>query len=356
MLLTELVNLRRQRQRAIWLHGNWNWIVDELAEHGIEGDLDFCPSQSTISRFLSKSDVFAIKQLYLDGLRQKQCASAFVEAHEANKQKVEFRIQYCVDGKRREGCVSSKTGRTEIDVTIMRADTREVLASCVCPDKEGESTSGRKMLRQCGKKLLPGIFTFDAGLTSPRFISSVTCAGHWYIGALKGNAGNAFDVAKDGKWGDSKLIAETQDVGHGRKEVRTIRVLMISAFPSRTFSKYSKSACIIKVTRVCEEKGKQTIEDRYFVGSRGLSSLKPEEILSHIRNHWLQENGLHWCKDAVLGEDDLFVHSNKSSRLLGFLKSIVVSVAFQMMGSVAKFVDTFAANPKAMTQQLLRSG
>ena len=85
MLLTELVNLRRQRQRAIWLHGNWNWIVDVLAEHGIEGDLDFCPSQATISRFLSKSDVFAIKQLYLDGLRQKQCSSGFVDAHEADK-------------------------------------------------------------------------------------------------------------------------------------------------------------------------------------------------------------------------------------------------------------------------------
>ena len=64
-----------------------------LAEHGIEGDLDFCPSQATISRFLSKSDVVAIKQLYLDGLRQKQCSSGFVDAHEADKQKEEFRIQ-----------------------------------------------------------------------------------------------------------------------------------------------------------------------------------------------------------------------------------------------------------------------
>ena len=90
--------------------------------------------------------------------------------------------------------------------------------------------------------------------------------------------------------------------------------------------------------------------------SRGVSSLKPEEILSHIRSHWLQENGLHWCKDAILGEDDLFAHSSKSSQLLGFLKSIVVSVGFQMMGSVSKFVDTFAANPKTMTQQLMRSG
>ena len=356
MLLTELANLRRQRQRAIWLRGNWNWIVAELADQGIEGDLDFCPSQSTISRFLSKSDEFAITQLYLEALRQKQLASAFSSDFETAGNERNFRIQYCVDGKRREGCVSSSTGRTEIDVTIMRADTREVLAACVCPDKEGESTSGRKMLRQCGKKLLPGIFTFDAGLTSPRFVSAVASAGHWYIGALKGNAGYAFDIAKSGKWGDSKLIAETIDIGHGRKEVRTIRVLMISAFPPRTFSKYSKSACIIKVTRVCEENGKMTTEDRYFFGSHGVSSLKPEEILRHIRNHWLQENGLHWCKDAILGEDDLFVHSKKGSRLLGFLKSLSVSVGYQMMGSVSKFADTFSASPKVMTQRLMRSG
>ena len=338
------------------MRGNWAWIVDVLRDHDIEGDFDCCPSQSTISRFLSKSDEFAIKQTYLETLRQSQKENDFSEVVPRNITEPKFKPQYCIDGKRREGCTSDLTGRTEIDLTIMRADTREVLASCVCPDKEGEATSGTKLLKQSGLKLLPGIFTFDAGITGPKFIKEVIATGHWYIAAIKGNAGNVFSIAVGGKWDESKLIAETSEESHGRREKRSVRILMISAFPPKTFSKYARCACVIQVTREYEEKGKFTSETRYFIGSRGVSKLTPIEILGHVRAHWIQENGLHWCKDAILGEDDLFRSTKKTSRILGFFKTIVVAVAHQMMGSVSKLVDTYAASPQVMTLRLMCSG
>jgi len=74
--------------------------------------------------------------------------------------------------------------------------------------------------------------------------------------------------------------------------------------------------------------------------------LTPVEFLERVRAHWIIENGLHWCKDAVLGEDDLPKQSHKSSRMLGFLKSIVISIGFEKYNSVQKFVDICAGNPK----------
>lgn len=346
-----MVNCRRQRQKAAWLKGNWEWIVEILREHEIAGEHDFCPSQSTLSRFLSNSHIMRqIQENYFE-LRQ---GSDF--SNKESGQKSFSIIHYCIDGKSRESCVSDTTGRTEIDVTLMRVDTREVLASSVCPDKEGESITGRKMLEQCGLRLLPGICTFDAGFTNPNFIKCVVNAEQLYIGALKGNAGHVFDIVKNGNWEKSKLTAETENIGHGRKENRTIKILMLSAFPPRVFSKYAKCSCAIKVTREYKQKGKVVSEDRYFIGSKGLLRLSPSEILQIIRDHWSQENGLHWCKDAVLGEDDLPHQSHQSSRSLSFFKSIVVALAFQLVGSVVKFIDAFAASPKIKTQELMFSG
>ena len=143
LLLTELVGNRRQRQRATWLAGNWEWNSELAQNFGLEGNFESSPSQSTLSRFFSKGDEHAIKQLYLEELRRRDLNS-FKEEHKNSPTVSANRlIQYCVDGKRREGCVSADTGRTEIDLTIMRADTRSVLFWAVCPDKEGEAVTAR---------------------------------------------------------------------------------------------------------------------------------------------------------------------------------------------------------------------
>ena len=357
VLLTELVGNRRQRQRATWLAGNWEWISELAQNFGLEGNFEASPSQSTLSRFFSKGDEHAIKQLYLEELRRRELSN-FKEEHK-NSPTVSANglIQYCVDGKRREGCVSADTGRTEIDLTIMRADTRSVLFWAVCPDKEGEAVTARKLISMYGSEIPPGLFTFDAGITGPGFISRLVSKGHGYIAAIKGNAGNVFEEIKSANWSKSALRATVTDKkAHGRQETRTIEILRTTAFPSRSLSKYSKCGSVLRVTRKYTEGEKTTSETRYFIASTGLGTLTPLEFLERVRAHWIQENGLHWCKDAVLGEDDLPKQSHKSSRLLGFLKSIVVSLGYQIQKSVQKFVDLCAANPRSVIQDLFYSG
>ena len=72
VLFTEFVGNRRQRQRAAGLEGNWDWISELAKDFGLEGNFDSSPSQSTLSRFFSKSDEHAIKQLYLSELRRRE--------------------------------------------------------------------------------------------------------------------------------------------------------------------------------------------------------------------------------------------------------------------------------------------
>jgi hypothetical protein len=357
VLFTELVGNRRQRQRAAWLAGNWDWISQLAQDYGLEGNFDSSPSQSTLSRFFSKGDEFAIKQLYLAELRRRELDFSKEEQKKSPSVSVNGLVQYCVDGKRREGCVSEETGRTEIDLTIMRADTRTVLFWNVCPDKEGEAVTAQKTISLYGSEIPPGLFTFDAGITGPRFTLSLVRKGHAYIAAIKGNAGNVFKEIVSADWSKSAMRAVVSDKkAHGRQETRTIEILRTTAFPSKALSKYTKCGSVLRVTRDVIEGEKTTRETRYFIASTGLGALTPLEFLERVRAHWLQENGLHWCKDAVLGEDDLPKQSRKSSRLLGFMKSIVVSLGYQIEKSVQKFVDLCAGNPKKFIQNLFYSG
>ena len=162
VLITELVGNSRQRQRARFLRGNWEWISELAIDYGLAENVEQSPSQSTLSRFFSKADEYAIKQLYLDELRRRD--HGLFKENKSSKQPIAASglIQYCVDGKRREGCESVATGRTEIDVTFMRADDLTVIAWGVCPDKEGEAVTARKMMAMYGSDLPPGLFTFDA--------------------------------------------------------------------------------------------------------------------------------------------------------------------------------------------------
>ena len=357
VLFTELVGNRRQRQRAAWLAGNWDWISQLAQDFGLEGNFDSSPSQSTLSRFFSKGDEHAIKQLYLAELRRRELDCFKEEPKTSPTVSANGLVQYCVDGKRREGCVSEETGRTEIDLTMMRADTRTVLFWGVCPDKEGEAVTAQKVISMFGTDIPPGLFTFDAGITGPRFTLSIVCKGHSYIAAIKGNAGNVFEEIVSADWSKSAMRAVVSDKkAHGRQETRTIEILRTTAFPSRALSKYAKCGSVLRVTRNVIEGEKTTHETRYFIASTGLGTLTPLEFLDRVRAHWLQENGLHWRKDAVLGEDDLPKQSHKSSRLLGFLKSIVVSLGYKLKKSVQKFVDLCAAKPRIVIQDLFYSG
>lgn len=235
----------------------------------------------------------------------------------------------------------------------MNVETRTVVGWAVIPDKEGEATSARKLFRMYGNELPRGIVTADAGFTSPKLIGELRRKNFEYIIGLKGNAGDVYDVVSKFDWSRCQHSFTTDNNGHGRQEKRTIQVLPISAFARGTFSKYHDCGYIICVESLRTINNETSIEQRYFVASKGLKGLPISDLLLKIRSHWIQENGIHWCKDAVLGKDDLTKCSHRGSRLIGFLKSIVVSIGYELFNSVQKFVDHMAANPKKMMERLL---
>jgi hypothetical protein len=347
LLLTELKNCRRQRQRARWLSGNWRWLRDVWKEATGEDAPETSPSQATLSRLLTQVDLWALTQQYHSARRGKTTQG------EEKPAISEYR-HYAFDGKSRQGCVSPATGRTEIDVTLLDVETREVVARRTLPDKKGEAPAARDILRRTGRKLRPGVITGDPGFTSPALTAAITSAGHEYLIGLKGNAGDVFELCQGFEWASAAILAETDERGHGRLEKRVLRRIALSRVRKRMFAKYSKCAYLFEIESHRTEGGKTTVEKRYFIGSEGLKGLKGAALLKLLREHWHQENGLHWAKDAVLAEDNLPRMSNRASRVLGFFKDLVVSLGFSIFRSVQRFVDEFDARPREFLRALVR--
>lgn len=356
LLLTELKNCRRQRHRARWLNGNWDWITE--AWFCVTGEQ--APkkpfSQSSISRLLNRVDFWSLKEQFLKALRQAKKSDENTTTQGEVEQKVKSKKilnHYSFDGKSRKGIVSPKTGRTEIDLTFFEVKNRKVLAIDTLPDKEGEAPHAQFMIKRMGRSLEPGVFTGDAAFASPSLLASIVSAGHEYIIAMKGNAGEVHEICKNLPWERVPLVGETFDKKHGRNEVRILKRLYVSPNIAQSFKKYQNCKYIYRVESQRTVKGVLSIDVRYFVASEGLSGFSLKEIMKFIRDHWKQENCLHWVKDVVLGEDNLHKMGNRASQVLGFLKNIVISIGHIICKSTQEFVDIFDSEPKRITRKLL---
>ena len=361
LLLTEFKNCHRQRQRSRWLEGHWDWLSQLWTTLTGQKTSPVAPSQSTLSRILNRVDFWSIKQQFFNALflyeKNKKPDLSLDLIYSQNDiiglHKTSLN-HYAIDGKSRKGIESLITGRTEIDLSIFDVKKNQVIATHHLADKEGESTKATEIVKKLSGKIAPGIFTGDAGFLSPKFISTLFALEHQYIIGLKGNAGEAHDVCLNLNWNNFPVLAKTYDKNHGREEIRELKRSFILPSSSKVFSKYEGGLYLYHLESKRIIKGKSSTEIRFFIGSKGLKGLPPKTILNLIRNHWKQENCLHWVKDKVLGEDNLPKMHNRSSRVLGFLKDIVVAVGHSLYKSVQKFVDMFDASPEKITRSLLK--
>jgi hypothetical protein len=357
---------------AIWIGANW--LVLTRLWRRMNGR-QICGkgsiSQSCISRFLAVFDEGSLAALMTAAERAifmsewkslvkerkaKQLRKKRLQKGRRKKRHVftpaKKRIpQYCLDGKSRKGCVSSETGRTEIDLTLFCPDTFQVLAMRTLNNKEGEQTAAADVIRVEGVALPRGVYTGDAGITCPNVVKAVVESGSHYIFGIKGNAGKVFDAIDSYPWEQIDDIDLFFNEGHGREEIRSIKRLPITSFNSTDFSKYEAVSVVFHVTTDVHhvKEDKFTTETRYFIGDRGVANFSAHEAITYIRDHWIQES-YHWVKDVTLNEDNCRQTSNKGSRTLGILRSATAKIGKSLFGSVKTFIDHFSANPEKFTK------
>ena len=113
--------------------------------------------------------------------------------------------------------------------------------------------------------------------------------------------------------------------GHGRIETRTIRV---AATPDGLVE-FPHVAAVVRIDR--EVRDAKTGEARWTETAWAVTSAPPRRagpprLLAAGREHWGIENGLHWVRDATMGEDASKVRSASAPRALATMRNLVISV------------------------------
>lgn len=131
------------------------------------------------------------------------------------------------------------------------------------------------------------------------------------------------------------------------RDRQTKRVTQVFRVPKqKPFSLWPDLACIISVERSGTRRNEPYEERGLYISSQVLSA---EELAAKVRGHWQIENGLHWVKDAVLGEDACTTRAGHAPQNLGLLRSWTVTL-YRLHGfhSITQALRRFAHDVHAL--------
>jgi len=231
--------------------------------------------------------------------------------------------QVAVDGKSlrrayQKGCAHMPP----LVVTVFACDTFMSLSQAVA-QQGGEAQAAIAALNLLSLKGCT--VTADALHCHRRMTQTIRQAGGHYVLTLKGNQSK---LARQAQAALDKAAAhprtpvgQTEDVAHGRHEVRR-------AIVTRFVQPPGKAALVdlVAVARVEAWRslgGKTTHKVRCYALSRRMA---PADVLRAVRRHWAIENDLHWQLDILMAEDHNRTRTNNGPANLAILRRLALNI------------------------------
>ncbi len=146
--------------------------------------------------------------------------------------------------------------------------------------------------------------------------------------------------------------AATLDKGHGRLEVRHIRVSQeLNSYLAPTWPVVSQ---VFQLERQITRHGKTTTETVVGLTSLPASVAGPARLLQLVRAHWHLENRVHWRRDVTLREDASLVCSGHVPQVLATFNNTILALMDRLgVRNMAAQIRSFAAHPDSALQLLL---
>ncbi len=272
------------------------------------------PSHDTFGRVFSLVDPLALQQCFIDWVRAVQ-------------QTVEGIV--AIDGKTVRRSHDQAKGKQPIHLVSAWATQNGIaLGQVKVDDKSNEITAIPELLKRL--QLNGCLVTIDAMGCQREIAQHVVDAGADYLLSVKGNQETlAEDVEQEFKQAQADgfahmdcLYHETLDKGHGRVEKRqywyTSDVQGLG-----TLERWPQLAGMVMCKSTRTEKGKTTVEDRYFITSN--TGHDVDKMAAAVRAHWRIENSLHWVLDVTFYEDQCRVRIGYAAENLAAIRKIALN-------------------------------
>jgi predicted transposase YbfD/YdcC len=246
-----------------------------------------------------------------------------------------------VDGKAVRGAIGAD-GQVPYLLAAATHEESVVLAERLVGAKTNEVPELPPLLRELAERVggVGGcVFTMDALHTVRSHAQLITSElGAHYVMTVKENTKTLYDRIDALDWANVPIAHETLDVGHGRRDRRTIRVLdapedlgfpgaaqvfLLERYTTRTVRKRPKGS---------RRYTKQTVHSAVAVlGVTSLSAREaaPEHVAGYVRGHWAIENKIHWVRDVTFREDASQVRTAPRFRVMATLRNLAIGLIRQ---------------------------
>ncbi|PPS69947.1 hypothetical protein BV882_26850 [Streptomyces sp. 46] len=139
-----------------------------------------------------------------------------------------------------------------------------------------------------------------------------------YLLSIKNNQPKLSGQLRQLPWKDVPVLHLSKDRGHGREEVREVKVCSVDGllFP------HARQVVRIHRKRRRAGAGKWQTETVYAVTDLAAHQADPAEISAWARGHWIIENTVHWTKDVTFAEDASQVRRHGTPAVMSTLRDL----------------------------------
>jgi predicted transposase YbfD/YdcC len=282
------------------------------------------PSESMIRRLLQALDPQLLSTVVGGWFRQR-----------LPDQPAGDRRAIAVDGKTMRGSGDADTPAQHVLAAVDHA-TGVVLAQSDVEAKTNEITRFAPLLDQIGD-LRGVVITADALHCQRDHVDYLSQRGaHWVL-TVKGNQPNLHAQLRALPWRSVPDGDRVVDRGHGRREIRTIKVLTLSQ--GIDFPHAVQAIRIQRRRRRLDEPKRWTSETVYGITDLPVHQAKPAQLAHWARGHWSIENKVHWVRDVTYDEDRSQIRTGTGARVMAALRNTAIGLL-----RLAGFTNIAAAN------------
>ncbi|MEV7939300.1 ISAs1 family transposase [Kitasatospora sp. NPDC088264] len=288
------------------------WITDAppyVLEHlGVHPDpllpRRLVPAEATVRRLLTRIDGDALDRAVGGWLADRRPTNSGLRA-------------LSVDGKSLRGAARADGRKIHLLAAVEHTNGL-VLAQLDVGEKTGETTRFQPLLDSVAD-LAGMVVTSDALHTQREHAAYLLGRRAHYIAIVKDNQKKLRRQLKSLPWKDIPLQGRTRGIGHGRSEIRRIKVATVNnlLFPGAC------QAVQVKRRRTDRKTGKTTIATIYAVTSLTAEQATPAQLAQLIRGHWKIE-ALHHVRDTTFAEDASQLRTGNAPRAMATWRNLAV--------------------------------
>lgn len=295
------------------------------------------PNASTLGRLLAR----------LDGDALDDAVGAWLARYAADPadEPGDTLVGLAVDGKTVRGSRTDGTAVHLLAAALHACQT--VIAQRQTAAKSNEIPAFAPLLDRID--LHGVVVTADAMHTQRAHAEHVITAGGHYLLVVKGNQKKLRKQLRHLPWRQIPLQARTTGAGHGRREVRRLKVCTVR--PGLLFP-HAVQAMEIKRRRTHRKTGKVETKTVYAVTSLPPEQATPAQLAQLVQNHWSVE-ALHHVRDVTFGEDASRVRTGTAPRAMATLRNLAIGLMRQAgWTNIAAAADHYRSRPQHATAML----